>query len=697
MVEAWEHLISLGWVGDILPVVQPGAPISKGSSLSALGQTPSILKLDGTAVGIKDWTEKVATEDMAYAWSKRAEYGICVQTRHVRAIDIDVNDPELASDILAMVLELTGAVSYRGREGVSKCLVPVIAAGYLKKHVIRIPNSKHIIEFLGNGQQFVAFGKRTDGTSYFWNYGLPVFVPELSQDRYIEIINKLAISYGEKPYRLYSAGGSAIEKVAISILSDDPVVTVLESRGMVLSESPHGKLFINCPWGDSHTSQNETSTTYMVEGHNGLPGAFKCLHAHCDGRSTEDLKEFLGLSIRSNLPIATFPPGAMPLLDSPEKVDGMMSYGAPMATDKNGKFKDDMATIYNWLRANKEAIKICYDNFTGTTRVCLPGDTDYREINDNDFVKARVFLQNNYNFVSAKAANVRDAMCCVANDTRIDTALDWINSLKWDGVPRVESFCAEYMGCGDTEYARLLSLYLWTALAGRVVTPGELVRIVPVFMSKQLMGKTSAIKAIAPFENAYACISLTTKEADLARRLRGVLVAEWDELKGNSAKDAQAIKSYISQTSDTWVPKFKEFTDTYKRRCVLIGTGNPMKFLFDPTGHTRFAPVNVITPCRFERITGDRDMLWAEAKELFNAGGLRYQGLETFLSENPDIHKQFERSDPWESKVRDYVATFGIDTDESIILSEAVGKVTSESTNADISRITDILIKIRRE
>ena len=97
----WAALKRLAKV-DLLPVVSnPHAEISTRSKMRAIGKTPSIYNGAGLVAGFTDWTDHEATVSNLEAWSEVSDYGICVQTRRFRAIDIDVDDDELADELEA--------------------------------------------------------------------------------------------------------------------------------------------------------------------------------------------------------------------------------------------------------------------------------------------------------------------------------------------------------------------------------------------------------------------------------------------------------------------------------------------------------------------------------------------------------------------------------------------------------------------
>jgi len=96
----------LGLGADLLPVVSnPNATISAKSTMKALGKTPSLYNRDRNAVGIAKWTDKFSTSAEIEKWSKEPDYGICIQTRRVRALDVDVTDATASATIKKFILD----------------------------------------------------------------------------------------------------------------------------------------------------------------------------------------------------------------------------------------------------------------------------------------------------------------------------------------------------------------------------------------------------------------------------------------------------------------------------------------------------------------------------------------------------------------------------------------------------------------
>lgn len=171
--EEWDHFSkALGLTADLLPVVSnPHATISPRSTLTSLGKTPSLYNKDRQVIGIPNWPEHVATPEDIVQWSEEPDYGICVITRNIRALDVDVEDARSAQEIRGCVRALDWVFPERIRNNSPKFLQIFRLPGDLPKRVMRVTGG--IIEFLATGQQFVACGTHPSGSRYEWKGGLP--------------------------------------------------------------------------------------------------------------------------------------------------------------------------------------------------------------------------------------------------------------------------------------------------------------------------------------------------------------------------------------------------------------------------------------------------------------------------------------------------------------------------------------------
>jgi hypothetical protein len=125
--------------------------------------------------GVAAWPTHRATASEIAAWRREPDYGIAINARAVRAIDVDVDDAELAEQVEAVITEILGhQLLARRRPGSPRFLVGLRVDAPVRKRVIDAGCGR--IELLGDGQQFVACGTHKSGVRYSWAGGaLPDF------------------------------------------------------------------------------------------------------------------------------------------------------------------------------------------------------------------------------------------------------------------------------------------------------------------------------------------------------------------------------------------------------------------------------------------------------------------------------------------------------------------------------------------
>jgi predicted P-loop ATPase len=316
--------------------------------------------------------------------------------------------------------------------------------------------------------------------------------------------------------------------------------------------------------------------------------------------------------------------------------------------------KEPAATITTVTQAIRKfelmKIEIRFDEFRDEIMYSELGKNQWQAFRDEDYTRLRLKLES----VGIKKVGkelVRDAVILTAKDNSFDSAIEWLTNVvpSWDFEPRIDTFLTTHFGVTDSPYTRAVSRYLWSALAGRVLKPAIKADMVPILIGSQGAGKSTGVAAICPHPDFFTEISLNEKEDDLARKMRGRLLGEISELRGLNTRDVETIKAFVTRTHEIWTPKFKEFSTTFARRIVFIGTTNQEQFLADQTGNRRWLPVTV---CKVDvnRIKEDCLQLWAEARDTFE--GILWEDAEKLAKKNQSNHMII---DPWFDPIQDWL------------------------------------------
>jgi hypothetical protein len=299
--DEWNHLIyTLGLGEDLLPVVSnPDAEISPNSTMKDMGKTPSLYNRQGHVVGISEWTASKATPEQLDRWSSNDDYGICLIGREVRALDIDIDNTQIAKDIKDEIFQIVKQhLPLRQRANSGKCLLAFKMPGECPKR--KITTDYGIIEFLGEKQQFIACGTHKSGVRYEWAGGLPDDIPTLEPEVFERVWARLAECYAIAPPEV--ASKSVKQQKLTQAQSNDPIAKHLSDSGFVKSTAKDGSLHITCPFESEHTTDSaESSTVYYPAFTGGYQrGHFHCLHGHCAGRKRSEYLLALGIDESEN-------------------------------------------------------------------------------------------------------------------------------------------------------------------------------------------------------------------------------------------------------------------------------------------------------------------------------------------------------------------------------------------------------------
>jgi predicted P-loop ATPase len=304
---------------------------------------------------------------------------------------------------------------------------------------------------------------------------------------------------------------------------------------------------------------------------------------------------------------------------------------------------------------------------------------------DYDDSRMAEWLQRFGILVNSKVAS--EAVQTVAKENRFHPVKDYLNSLIWDKVSRIDEWVINYLGTGDTSFVRAIGPRWLISAVARIFRPGCQADYTLLLEGPQGIRKSSALRVLASDEWFADHISeLGSKDSRI--ELHGKWILEIGELERVKRGELERVKAFLTARADHFRVPYGRRAEDVPRSCVFAASTNDQTPLTDETGNRRFWPVR----CRVINITGltrDRDQLWAEAYERYNARSVWW--LETEELNELARREQDERYDPG---VWDDVILRWVDDPKQRYANDGGTRLPVEPFESDRNRVTvtDVLV-----
>jgi hypothetical protein len=171
--------------------------------------------------------------------------------------------------------------------------------------------------------------------------------------------------------------------------------------------------------------------------------------------------------------------------------------------------------------------------------------------------------------------NVFQAATRACEENRFDPICGYLDSLRWDGKPRLERWLHTCCGAEDTEFTRTVSRIILVAAVRRARQPGCKFDQILVLEGTEGTNKSSAIALLAGKENFSDQTILGLDDQRQQERTRGVWLYEIADLTGMKKSDVERVKAFASRTHDRARAAYARTVDERPRRCIFIGTTGP--------------------------------------------------------------------------------------------------------------------------
>jgi predicted P-loop ATPase len=318
---------------------------------------------------------------------------------------------------------------------------------------------------------------------------------------------------------------------------------------------------------------------------------------------------------------------------------------------------------------------------------------------DHEDRKATEWLE--HQGIRAGITIVGQAALTVAEEHMFHPVREYLDSLKWDGVPRIGTFTHRYLGArldpddrrGD--YNRAASSCWFKSGPARIYEPGCKVDHVLILKGPQGGLKSTVFATLGGKFYSDDIADLGTKDAALGAA--GAWIIELSELAAMTKPEIEKIKSFLSRSTDRFRPPYGRHYVEVPRQCIFGGSVNAEHFLRDDTGNRRFWPIEC-GEIDIEALRRDRDQLWAEAVHCYRNGEKWWLETPELIATALEEQEEAYQPDPWEPEVEKQLANLLTEKEAAAFttipdLLRVLHKDTEKWTRLDAARVGVILTR----
>lgn len=322
------------------------------------------------------------------------------------------------------------------------------------------------------------------------------------------------------------------------------------------------------------------------------------------------------------------------------------------------------------------------------------GDRPYVPISDSLEYELTIFIQRYIGLNRVTDKTVSKAIAAFARRNTRNEPRDWLKSLKWDGVPRINKLFITYAGSPNNEYTQSVSRNFILSIVARIMRPGCKADCMAILEGKQGKRKSTFLKSIIGEEWHTESIE-SFDSNNFYQALNGKVLVEFADLSRWSKADINKLKQMVSNQKDTYRAPYDRHADDHRRSSVFAGTTNDHVYLEDDTGARRYWPIET-NEFDINGVRDDRDQLFAEGVNIYQSETPKYddQRVKSTWWEVPESAAEEQDlrriQDPWEYDINEFVK-FKKQVTIQEILTDCLRIESARRSRSDLIRVGKIL------
>ena len=289
----------------------------------------------------------------------------------------------------------------------------------------------------------------------------------------------------------------------------------------------------------------------------------------------------------------------------------------------------------------------------------------------------------------------------VANENCYHPIQDVLNSLVWDGTPRIRSCLHHFLGADESDYVEEMLKHFLLGAIRRVFRPGSKYEEMLCLVGGQGAGKSTFFRLLAIRDEWFSDDLKKLDDDRVFQKLQGHWIIEMSEmLATSSAKSIEEIRSFISRQKETYRTPYESQPKDRLRQCVFGGSSNTLDFLpLDRAGNRRFLPIMIYPENAEVHILEDEDasrayllQVWAEAMSIYHSGKYSMKFSKSIQRQLVEVQKDFMPEDTEAGQIQGFLEHYtGNMVCSKQLFKEALGHTFDEPKRWQLHNINEIM------